>query len=182
MIENYRQIAILLAASGVAVFAAGCTEGMRGTVTPEKTELAGYMRLMLPADITIQTFTQPISTRGDGAADAIEAILAASDVAGDPVKVVGVFQFELYERRPASAIQLGERLAYWRLPIESAAMYSEYWDPYARYYRFPLDIDNLSAGQYLLRAQFTNPFGEHLFDEYAFEFDGSAVPPLQPRY
>lgn len=159
----------------------GCNRG-HGAIDPAQPEISAFVELMSPRDIEIQPFTQPISVEGDGQADAIEVILAASDCGDDPIKVVGTFQFELYERQLASGMKLGERLAYWQVEILDEQAYNDRWDRYAQVYRFPLEIQSLDAGEYILTAQFTGPTGEHLFNEFVLRFDGAAVPPLEPRY
>jgi hypothetical protein len=148
-------------------------------------EMAAFVELMMPQKIEIQSFTQPVSRSGDGKADTIEAIVAATDSSGDYAKVAGHFQFELRKRRLPSGPDLtGERLAYWRVPIQTQEQCAEHWSRYSRFYRFPLslEMETLPAGEYLLEAQFTGPTGNHYFDEFVIHYDGTPVPPLQPRY
>jgi hypothetical protein len=170
-------IGMLILGSGLL---AGCSQQNRGT--PGDIEMAAWVDLMAPRAIEVQSFTQPVSQTGNGAADAIEVILAADDATGHPIKVVGIFQFELYERRVAGGLMMGDRLAYWRVPVRSQEQQQRYWDEYARYYRFPLEKNDLPAGEYILQAQFTGPTGEHLFDQFVIRFDGASAPPLQTRF
>jgi hypothetical protein len=143
---------------------------------------AAAVDLLLPRGIQIESFTQPISRSGDGRADAIEVIVAARDSSGDPTKAVGTFQFELYDRKPATAMPAGQRLSYWRMDLSDQSALEDYWDNFARYYRFPLELESLKAGDYILRAQYTDPTGRHLFDEYDLVFDGASVPSLSTPF
>jgi hypothetical protein len=178
-----KKLMLVAGIAGLLAGAVGCQSNPRSTNAPgPDAELATWVELMTPRAIEIQPFSQPVSMDGDGSADAIEVIIAARDAIEDPTKVVGTFQFELYERQMASGLKLGERLAYWRVPVSSAGKQKEYWDSYARYYRFALESEPLPAGDYILQAQYTSPTGEHLFDQYVIRYDGTMVPPRQARF
>ena len=124
-------------------------------------ELAAFVRLMMPKQIEIQRYlTKPVSFAGDGNADGIEVILAVRDKLGDPVKVVGTFQFELDRTRMASADRLGKRVAFWKVQISSDETFTQYWDRPARWYVFPLQLDRgpLEPGRYILTARLLSPY------------------------
>ncbi len=173
-----RLTALLLVS--LAVF--GCRTNSASTEPPQ---LQAFLELMLPKAVELQSFTQPVSLRGDGQADAIEAIIAAIDDAGDYTKVIGVFQFELLrESLSAAAPMQSQRVAYWRYEVSTPEEAVEFWDRYARFYRFPLELQDevLPPGEYRLVAQYTAPTGNHHFDERSIKYDGSAAPSLQARF
>lgn len=152
------------------------------SVRDNEPKMAAVVDLLMPQGIQIESFTQPISRGGDGHADAIEVILAARDASGDPTKAVGTFQFALYNKRNATAMPNGERLSYWRMELSDGDTLENYWDSFARYYRFPLEVESLKAGDYILTAQYTDPTGRHLFDQYDLDFDGTSVPTIESPF
>jgi hypothetical protein len=170
-------------ALGLPLLIVACSPD-RAAVRVDTPEMAAFIELMMPQRIEIQKFSQPISVTGTGRADAVEVIIAAIDATGDNTKITGTFQFELHRRQLTSGLRISERVAYWRVPVLTAAEAAAHWDRYARFYRFPLKLEGeaLPPDDYVLKAQLTSPTGEHLFDEYVVRFDGSPVPPLEPRY
>lgn len=175
----YRTSILIL--PSVLVLTTACQNQDR-TVSADEPEMAAVVDLLMPQGIQIESFTQPISRRGDGRADAIEVILAARDSSGDPTKAVGTFQFALYSRLGATAMPRGQRLSYWRMDLSDSNSLESYWDSFARYYRFPLELEALNAGDYILTAQYTDPTGRHLFDQYDLDFDGTSVPTLESPF
>lgn len=153
-----------------------------GNSAQDQNQLSAMVDALRPQGIQIENFTQPISRDGDGRPDAIEVILAARDSAGYPTKAVGTFQFELYTRRTATTNPEGERLSYWRMDLHDGEAIEGYWDNFARYYRFPLELEALQAGDYILTAQYTDPTGRHLFDVFDLDFNGDSVPALEAGY
>lgn len=148
-------------------------------------ELTAFVRLMMPKQIEIQRYlTKPVSFAGDGNADGIEVILAALDSYGLPVKAVGTFHFELHRMRMASGDRLGERIAFWKVEINSDETLREYRDRYSRWYVFPLQLDRgpLTPGRYILTARLLSPTGETLFHDYRFHHEGGSVPGVSPTY
>jgi hypothetical protein len=159
---------------GVLLSSAGCQEP-RTDVGLDDPELAAFVRLMMPAKIEIQHYlTKPYDFSGTGDADGLEAILAALDSFGDPIKCVGTFHWELYTMRMASGDKLGERVAFWPVTIDSDQTLIKYWHRYSRYYRFPLKLreGKLRPGRYVLTARLVMPTGEKLVDEYEFTYEG----------
>ncbi len=174
---------VMLLTASLALLTSACQRNT-ATVSFDHPEMAAWIELMMPQRIEIQKFTQPISRTGDGKADALEVILGCVDSTDEFTRVVGTFQFELYKRQLTRGLKLEERVAYWRREVRTAEQANEYWERYARYYRFPLSLTDgpPPAGAYLLKAQFTTPVGEHLFDEFLVEFSDDPVPPLEARY
>jgi hypothetical protein len=176
----------------VFLLGAGCLVGWLGACQQDSPdlrlddpEMAAFVRLMMPREIEVQHYlTKPVSFADDGNADGLEVILAALDSFGDPVKVVGTFHFELHRVRMASADRLGERVALWKLEINSDETFTEYWVHLARWYRFPLQLDQgpLAPGRYILTVRLLSPTGEQLFDEYQFDHEAGAVPGVSPNY
>ncbi|MCA9243030.1 MAG: hypothetical protein KDA32_03675 [Phycisphaerales bacterium] len=163
-----RQIAFLTLV--LAVFVAGCAD--RAAVSASDPELAEFIELMIPKRIEIRPhMTKAVNVDEAGGADQIEVVIAAYDSYDDPVKAVGVFQFELYTFRPASGDRLGQRLAYWETPLTRESQL-EYWDRVARFYSFPLDGKGLDIkpGRYILVASLRGPSDDRLTSEYEFDY------------
>jgi len=150
------------------------------TVDPHEPNLDDFVKLLMPRRLEVQpVLTRPVSFRGDGHADGLELFLAAYDSFGDTTKVVGTFNFELRSVRPASADELGQRLAYWSIAIDTSELLAEYWDRWARYHHFPLRLDpqhSLPAGEYILTVETRLPVSETLFAKHRFSYDGSPAP------
>jgi hypothetical protein len=179
-----RRAILLAAACSLPLWVSACQKD-RPDVQLDNPELAAFVRLMMPKQIEVQHYlTKPVSFAGDGNADGLEVILAALDSFGDPIKVVGTFHFELNRVRLASANRLGERVAFWKLEINSKETFTEYWDHYSGWYVFPLQFDSgpLEPGRYILTVRLLSPTGETLFDEYQFEHVAGVVPGVSPRY
>jgi len=179
-----RRAALLVAACLGPLWVCAC-QAEQANVQLDDPELTAFVRLMMPKQIEIQRYlTKPVSFAGDGNADGIEVILAVRDKLGDPVKVVGTFQFELHGMRMASADRLGKRVAFWKVQISSDETFTEYWDRPARWYVFPLQLERgpLEPGRYILTARLLSPTGETLFHEYRFHHEGGSVPGVSPSY
>lgn len=149
------------------------------TVQADDPELAAWIELMLPTDVEIQRYlTKPVSFAGTGDPDGIELILAAYDTSGDLTRIVGTLQVELEQRRLPDRI--GRRVAFWPIEVGTPESNQRYWDPLARFYRFPLQLQSppLEPGQYVIRTWLHVPGkANHLLSEYAFTYDGEPVPP-----
>lgn len=153
----------------------GCAD--RAEVTASNPNLAEFIELMIPKRIEIRPhMTKAVNVDAVGGADQFEVIIAAFDSFDDPVKAVGVFQFELYTFRPASGDRLGQRLAYWEQPLTRETQ-AEYWDRVARFYSFPLDGKGLDIkpGRYILLASLRGPNENRLTSEYEFEYEYDAT-------
>jgi hypothetical protein len=172
----------LMAACLVPLSTCAC-QSDRANVQLDEPELTALLRLLMPKEIEIQRYlTKPVSFAGDGNADGLEVILAALDPYGLPVKAAGIFQFELHHMRMASADRLGDRMAFWKLEINSDETLAKYWDHYSRWYVFPLQLDRgpLEPGRYILTARLLSPTGETLFHEYRFQHEGGSVQGVSP--
>jgi hypothetical protein len=170
-----RSLLVLLLGIGIPL-QVGC-QGRTTHVEPDDPTMGALVDAVLPRQIEIQNFTQPVSLRGDGEPDTLEVVVSASDASGDPTKAVGTFQFELYEFQMASALRTGNRISYWRKDVHSDDSLREYWDGFSRYFRFPLELTPLPRGEYVLLARYTDPTGRHLFDEHLIALTGDPVPP-----
>lgn len=155
---------------GALLPAAGCQERGAG-VQLDDPELSAFVQLLMPAEIQIQHYlTKPFDFDGDGDADGLEVILTTLDSFGDAVKCTGTFHFDLHTMRMASGDRLGKRIAQWSVTIDSDKTLVEYWDRYARCYRFPLKRrgDKLAPGRYILSARLITPTDHKLYDTYEF--------------
>ncbi|TWT44087.1 hypothetical protein RAS1_04940 [Phycisphaerae bacterium RAS1] len=170
--------ALPLAIALVLLPAAGCHDGAE--ITTEDPQVASFIKLMTPAKIEVDRFTKPVSFARDGTADGLEVMVATRDVAGDPIKVCGTFNFELNAHRAASSDRIGQRVALWRVDIADEKSFKAYWENFPRFYRFELKLDEapLPAGRYVLSTWLVVPGGDRLFDEYEFSYDGSPVIPV----
>jgi hypothetical protein len=161
-----------LLAVAVLCWAGGCRDGAE--VQLDNSELATFVRLMMPKTIEIQHhLTKPFDFGGTGNADGLEVILATFDSLDDPVKCVGTFHFELHTMRMASGDKLGQRVAFWTVTIDSDKTLVQYWDRYSRYYCFRLKLSSgtLPPGRYVLSARLITPTGDKLFDDYEFAYE-----------
>lgn len=159
-----------LAGAALVLAAGGCQAPAPGG-DPVRPQQAAFMKMMLPRSIEVQRYlTRPIRYEGTGPADAVEVILAAMDPAGDPMKAVGTFLFELHTVRPASGDPAGERIGLWSVAVDSPEAMDRFWDRAVRYFRFPLKLDEpeLAPGDYILRVTFISPWDDKLFAEYRF--------------
>src|SRR5262249_24706767 len=164
-------------AVAICVFACGC-EQSHATIQADSPEMASFVQLILPRTIEIQHYlTKPHSFDGSGDANGVEVLLATKDSTGDEVKCVGTISFELYAKRMASGDPYGQRFGVWTITINSGELLKQYWDRPSKFYKFPLQLDGgtLPPGKYILKAQFTGPTGDKLFDEYAFTHSTSAT-------
>lgn len=154
---------------GTACLIAGC---LNGRVHPDAPGVVEYMELVRPRAIEIQDFlTKPIALGAGDKIDGIQIILEARDALGDRVKSAGVFIFELYEARSASADRRGERLGLWRVEIRTQDDMRRYWDM-TRFHAFKLQLEQreLKPGKYILSAQLQAPGGVNLFDTYELTY------------
>lgn len=162
----------------VALCLAGCNRPeQRARVEPS--EVSSFVDLMMPAELEIESFTKIVSFNERRTADGLEVIIRALDAAGDPTKVVGTFNIELY-RQPvgANAGQIGQRLSSWNVSTNEPESFVQHWERFGRFYRFTLrlDTDDLPAGQYKVNAWVELPNGTRLFAERELLHSGSPVP------
>ncbi len=157
----------------VTLFASvGCQEP-NGGVRLDNPELSAFVQLVMPAKIEIQRYlTKPFDFEGAGDVDGLEVILTTLDSFGDPVKCTGTFHFDLHTMRIASGDKLGRQIARWPVTIGSGKSLVEYWDRYARCYRFPLKLRSgtLAPGRYVLSARLITPTDQKLYDTYEFTY------------
>jgi len=157
----------------------GCST-RTGEMAMTDTESGQMIALLMPQSVKIQPFTKPKSFDKDNIPDGIEVLVQPLDKFDDPVKAVGIMQFELYSYRQASGQPKGERIQFWEVPIASAQQVRQFWDRTAQMYLFKLAVDEIGSlppGQkYVLTVRYNSPQGEHLEDEYVFHF----APPTQP--
>lgn len=164
---------LVLAMCGAAL-TTGCQTPGR-SLSAEDPELAGVLRLLLPAKIEIQRYlTKPYDFDGAGSANGLEVIVSVTDSFGDPVKCLGTFHFELYTMRMASGDRLGQEVANWPVELADEKSMIQYWDRLTRSYRFPLRLRSgvLPPGRYILNARLVTPARENLFDSYEFSHGG----------
>lgn len=164
---------------------AGCAQ-RPSTIDMDNPDLAGFVQLILPARIEVQRYlTKPVSFAGDGNSDGIEVIVAAYDSFGDFTKVAGTFTFELQVHKLSSGDRLGQQVAIWSVPVNTADAMKRFYDRYSRFYVFPLQLDQkkLEQGRYVLSVRLLSPNGERLADEYEFNNDAApatATPRARP--
>lgn len=178
-----RRAVLIACAAAICVVVAGCSAA---TVREGDSEVAAYVKLMMPKSIKIQpySFTRPISFANDGNPDGLEVVVAAYDFLDDPVKVFGTFHFELYKQRPASSDPFGERVGFWPVKIDSHEALAAYRDRSSPFFLcFPLKLEKspLEPGPYILNVRLMAPGGDTLFDEYRLKFEGGRVPPPKRR-
>ena len=166
------RVCLSLMAAGTVLAAAGC-QTPTGGVRADDPALSTCVQLLMPAKIEIQHYlTKPFDFDGGGDANGLEVILTTLDAFDDSVKCTGTFHFELHTMRMASGDRLGTQIAQWPVTIDSAKTLVQYWDRYARCYRFPLKLRSgkLSPGHYILSARLITPTNEKLYDTYEFTY------------
>jgi hypothetical protein len=168
----------------LCLLAAGCQNDVAVDMQDERQ--AAFVKMLMPAQVEIKRSTKPddsqyvpgagvesLTFEGRGPAHGIEVMLEARDELGDPVKVLGAFNFELYEANagPASA-KAGERVALWSVDLTQESL-RQYWERAPRLYKFPLQLDQpatLAPGHYLLEATYVSPWDKKLFATYQFTY------------
>lgn len=141
-----------------------------------------YLRLLMPTKVEIKHFSRPVSLHGDGKADGMEVQVATLDSFGEAIKSAGTFHIELYQARNSAADQMGRRIAFWPVTIDSEKSLKEYWDGLARLYIFRLKLpdETLKADRYILNVQLNLPADVRLFSEQEFNFTGGVAPNVTP--
>ncbi len=182
MTRRERGVGALFVTVATAMLA-GCATSGPGANCPE---MDVYIRLVLPQNIEVQRFlTKPVRFgAGDGERpNGLELVLAAHDASGDLTKLVGRLHFELNEYRVASGDRVGRRIALWAVELLTLEDMQRYWDPLARFYRFPLELQNmtLEPGRYVLSAQLDCSQRDRLFDEYEFVCEPGPAPAAKKR-
>lgn len=151
---------------------AGCNRRqiVESTDGPSPEELLSFYS---PKRIKILPHTKVRSFDGDLFPDGIEVSLQALDGTGDSIKAFGVFQFELHAYRPAAGNRRGERIYYWKQPVQNEADQREFWEHVTNTYQFRLGWEGrpLAPGQhYILDATYRAPDGRRLVDSYEMDF------------
>lgn len=174
---------VVVGPSRVLVFAlaatvlAGCN---RPTARIEQgsSGLSSFVELMMPSRLTVEGFTKAVSFNEKRTADGLEVVLRALDAAGDPIKVVGTFNIELYRQAADPQARVGQRLSSWTVSTADPKSFVEHWERFGRFYRFNLQLDtnDLPAGPYVVHAWVDLPNNTRLFADHAFTHPGSPVP------
>jgi hypothetical protein len=158
---------------GLVAAAAGCRSTGPDRM-PQERDRVEMLSLMLPSEIKIQPFTKIRSFNEDDIPDGILAIVRPVDRFGDPVKAVGLFYFELWEYREASADRKGQRLEFWDKPITTIEDVKLHWSR-AQMYEFQLawtqGQGSIRPGRkYLFTATYRTPWDTTIQDEYVIDF------------
>ncbi len=143
--------------------------------TTQPTIARAQIDLLLPKKIDILPFTKPVSFDDDAIPDGIEVVLRPLDTFGDQTKAVGLFRFELYQAKKASADPRGERLGIWEVDLNSIESQKKHWDRITRTYHFKLGWagERVKAGRYVLEVTHMSPWGKRLNATYIIQ----AAPP-----
>jgi len=126
------------------------------------------VKMLLPERIKIEPFTCVKSFDRDEIPDGIDVRLRPLDRFGDPIKIVGTLQFELYSYRKASADRKGKQLQFWQVSLRSPKQQRRYWDATSQMYEFPLLWEGSppSTDKCVLLVTYQSPWDERLEDEY----------------
>lgn len=136
------------------------------------------LALLLPQQVRIEPFTRAALSPTDGMPNELIVYVRAEDQFGDPVKVAGTFNCELYSFKRASGDPKGERIELWRIEVLDREDQVRYWDHTAQMYEFRLQIRHLAAEEgapalgadkAVLLLTYNTPWGEHLEDEYILD-------------
>jgi len=161
---------------GLVAATAGCNP--RQTSMGDAQARQQALALLLPSKIRIEPFTRvTLDPRGSAPRD-LHVYVRAEDQFGDPIKVAGSFNCELYTFKQASADPKGQRVELWRIDVLDKKDQRRYWDHTAQMYEFRLQIGQLfgeegtaplDQGQAVLLLTYNTPWGEHLEAEYILE-------------
>ena len=157
---------------GLLIGAAGC-DLQRDSVSDAQAKQRA-LELLLPELVKIQPFTRVAMDESASLPTELVVYLRAEDRFGDPVKVGGTFNFELYAFKQASGDHKGRRIELWQTRILDHRDQLRYWDQTAQMYEFRLQIGQLNeqdepilkSGKVVLVVTYNTPWGEHLEDEY----------------
>ena len=160
---------------GLLACAVGCNEPSPVTDAEARQQA---LALLLPQDVHIEPFTRAALSPTDGMPSELIVYVRAEDQFGDPVKVAGTFNCELYSFKRASGDPKGERIELWRIEVLDREDQVRYWDHTAQMYEFRLQIRHLAtegeapalgADKAVLLLTYNTPWGEHLEDEYILD-------------
>jgi hypothetical protein len=155
--------------------AIGCNEP--GPVTDAEARQQA-LALLLPQRVHIEPFTRVALSPTDKMPSELIVYVRAEDQFGDPVKVAGTFNVELYRFKKASGDPKGERIELWRIEVLNQDDQVRYWDHTAQMYEFRLQIRQLAtesearalkSDKAVLLLTYNTPWGEHLEDEYMLD-------------
>lgn len=177
--RTHRRHAAAVLFGALAVGLAGCDSGGRGGKGKVQMSDEG-LRMLLPAKVKIQPFTQVTSFDDDGIPDGLEVLIQPTDQLGDPVKVAGRFTFELWSYRAATAARKGQQLQFWEVLLDSNRDQQRYWDRTSQMYVFNLNVvpgtvpkdravGPTLPGKLVLVARYHTPDGQHLVDEHTLD-------------
>jgi len=155
---------LIVCLCGVAI--CGCHSTPRSTDNIDQ-----QLELLLPQKVEILPFTKPRSWDKDDVPDGLEVVLRPLDAFGDQTKAVGMFRFELYLFRKASADQRGQRIGFWEVGVSDNKAQVRHWDAITRTYRFRLQWDGPRPvpGKYLLEATYVGPSDKRITDQYILQ-------------
>jgi hypothetical protein len=165
-----------LAMCGLVAAAAGCRSPRTSTGDTQAQQQA--LALLFPSRIRIEPFTRVTLDPSGGAPSDLHVYVRAEDQFGDPIKVAGTFNCELYTFKQASADPKGRRVELWRIDVLNEKDQRRYWDHTAQMYEFRLQIGQLFGqegapsvgnGKAVLLLTYNAPWGEHLESEYILE-------------
>lgn len=163
---------MIIVALAALLCGGACQRGQisEGGEGPSVEELVKYYS---PSAIKILPFTKPRSFDDDVIPDGIAVSLRPLDSAGDPIKVYGIFMFELYAYKPAIGTHRGELIQSWTQSVTDPMGQKKFWERVTSTYEFQLSWEGKPIPperKYILVASFQARGSQRLFDEFQFEF------------
>jgi len=147
-------------------------EFLSGTASdaPRRNEVPYPIRLLLPEEIQIDSFTGTRTFDKAGGIKGIHVRVKALDAYGDVTKAFGKFRFELYRLRTNSADRNGEALGRWNVDLSDPKVNIRHWDNIPPGYKFRLQWSrSIPVGEkFMLVTVFSSPFTERIFAERVF--------------
>jgi len=146
--------------------AGGCS--MRAKTTSEMVEL------LMPQEMRIvEAFSRFTSFDDDGTIDGIELMLQPVDSFGDPVKIAGSVDVELYEFVQASAEPEGRRvLPPWRINLQTRDDQKRYWNRVTGMYEIPLKLpegNRPDKPKFVLTVTYHTPIDTNMTDRMVLD-------------
>ena len=175
-IEGRGRAQVVAVLCGLLAGVVGCKERTVSMSDAEAKQQA--LALLLPQRIRIEPFTRVTIDPAAGMPGELNVYVRAEDQFGDPIKVAGTFNCELYAFKQASGDPKGERVELWQMPVLDHKDQQRYWDHTAQMYEFRLQIRHLvteegvpplGTGKAVLLLTYNTPWGEHLEDEYILD-------------
>ena len=137
---------------------------------PQAQPVPAPLSLLLPQEIRIHPFTGTRTFDERSGAKGLEVRIEAIDGFGDANKAFGEFRFELYAYKPNSLDPKGPMIAAWPESLTDPQKNLLHWSSIQRAYIFKLQsYEAIPSGRrFVLRAVFSSPYTERLFDEHVF--------------